>query len=73
MFCSRSVTIHLLRGGAALALVIAAVLLDSLPLLPRLAAFGGAVLLLRGCPACWLAGLIQTWQQDGGKSQGPER
>ena len=73
MFCSRSVGTHLLRGAAAMAFMIAAVLLDSLSLLPRLAAFGGAVLLLRGCPVCWLVGLFQTWQQGGSKSQGPAR
>jgi hypothetical protein len=63
--------IHLLRGAGALALLLAAMLLDGRPQVSRLAAFGGAVLLLRGCPACWLVGLLQTWQQDGGKSQGP--
>ncbi len=73
MFCSRSVGTHLLRGAAAMALLLAAMLLDGLPLLPRLAAFGGALLLMRGCPACWLVGLFQTWQQEAGKDHGAGR
>ena len=73
MFCSRSVGVHLLRGAVAFVLVLAALLLDGLPLLPRLAAFGGAVLLMRGCPACWLMGLVETWQQKDGTSQDPGR
>lgn len=60
MFCSRSVGIHLLRGATAAALMLAAVLGDDLPLLVRLAGFAGAVLLMRGCPMCWLVGLFQT-------------
>ncbi|CAB5723683.1 Uncharacterised protein [Delftia tsuruhatensis] len=47
MFCSRSMGVHLLRGGA--------------------------VLLMRGCPACWLMGLVETWQQKDGTSQDPGR
>ncbi|MDR0205094.1 MAG: hypothetical protein LBJ40_23430 [Delftia acidovorans] len=73
MFCSRSVGTHLLRGAAAMALLLAAMLLDGLPPLPRLAAFGGALLLMRGCPACWLVGLFQTWQQEAGKGRGTGR
>ncbi len=61
MFCSRSVAEHLLRGAGAFALLLAALLMDELPLLARLAAFGAAVLLMRGCPMCWLAGLFETW------------
>lgn len=63
MFCSHSVGIHLLRGAAAFALLLAALLMGDLPLLPRLAAFGGALLLMRGCPACWLLGLAETWRR----------
>ncbi|WP_336705421.1 hypothetical protein [Delftia acidovorans] len=56
-----------------MALLLAAMVLDALPLLPRLAAFGGALLLMRGCPACWLVGLFQTWQQEAGKGHGAGR
>ena len=57
-FCSRSITIHLLRG-------VAAALLLGLALWPgpgwlRAGALLGAVLLMRGCPMCWLLGLFET-------------
>lgn len=59
-FCSRSITIHLLRGAAA-------ALLLGLALWPapqqgwlRAGALLGAVLLMRGCPMCWLLGLFET-------------
>ena len=70
MFCSRSVGEHLLRGAAAFALLLAALLMDDLPLLARLAAFGGAVLLMRGCPMCWLVGLFETWGRRRQERQG---
>lgn len=60
MFCSRSIGIHLLRGVGAVTLIALAVYLGidrpllSVPLLL------GAVLLLRGCPMCWLIGLVET-------------
>lgn len=57
MMCSTSISMHLLRGVSALALIIAASFFHSTPLLvlPLLA---GAFLLLRGCPMCWLFGLL---------------
>lgn len=60
MFCSTSIGVHLLRGGAALALVLLAVYFG--PDMPILAIplLIGAVLFLRGCPMCWLVGLIET-------------
>ena len=60
VFASRSVTAHLLRG------VIAAVLLpwamanaSSQPLL-ALVSVAAAVIAMRGCPMCWLVGLVET-------------
>ena len=60
MFCSRSITIHLLRGLGAVLLLIAAFMFgrEQVWLVPPLLV--GAVILLRGCPACWLAGLFET-------------
>jgi hypothetical protein len=60
VFASRSLARHLMRGAVGFGLIGSAVVLT-----PR---FGpGALLLaplgfvaLRGCPTCWIAGLIQT-------------
>jgi hypothetical protein len=60
MFCSRSISVHLMRGlGAVALLTIAAVFgPERIWLLPPLLL--GAFVLLRGCPMCWLIGLIET-------------
>src|SRR3982751_6625608 len=60
MVCSRSVGIHLLRGRCAAALLLAALLLNSVHPGLRLVAVAGALLLFRGCPMCWLVGLFET-------------
>ena len=60
MFCSRSVSIHLLRGVGAVAMLALAILYGSERawLVPPLLI--GAVVLMRGCPMCWLMGLFET-------------
>ena len=60
MFCSRSVSIHLLRGVGAIAMIALAILYGSerVWLVPPLLI--GAVVLMRGCPMCWLTGLFET-------------
>ncbi len=69
MYCSRSVSVHLLRGAAAIALIFAAFFFRSYGLVwPALAGIG-AVLLLRGCPMCWLVGLFETIRQGRDKSR----
>jgi len=73
MFCSTSVAAHLLRGAAALALMAAAFFLNDLGLIWSVLAVGGALLLLRGCPMCWLIGLFETMRRDadsGAKGRG---
>jgi hypothetical protein len=69
MFCSRSVGTHLLRGAAAAALLLAALLFDSVHPGPRLVAIATAFLVFRGCPMCWLIGLFETWarRRDGAR------
>lgn len=59
MFCSRSVSVHLLRGLGAVLLLIAAFALgrEHVWLWPPLLI--GAVVLLRGCPMCWTIGLLE--------------
>lgn len=60
MFCSTSITRHLLRCGVAFVLLLAAVSASGFPALLRIAAGAVALLLMRGCPMCWLIGLLQT-------------
>lgn len=59
-FFSRSITIHLLRGAAAALLLVLALWPGPLAGLLRAIALAGAVLLMRGCPMCWLLGLFET-------------
>jgi len=58
MSCSRSITIHLMRGiGAVVAIALALMYgADHLWLWPPLLI--GAVVLMGGCPMCWLMGLF---------------
>jgi hypothetical protein len=71
MHCNRSVGLHVLRGLGAVALVVLAFAYgDShgwlfLPLLI------GAVLLLGGCPACWLTGLFEAVRTNRKSDAGP--
>jgi len=60
MSCDRAVSMHLLRGLGAAALLVAAVVFggEQTWLLPLLLL--GAVVLLRGCPMCWLVGLFDV-------------
>ncbi len=60
MFCSSSVSVHLLRGAAAFALIAAALFFNGLGLMGSGLALLGAFLLLRGCPMCWMMGLFET-------------
>jgi len=59
-FASGSVPVHLLRGALGLPLLVAAFVLVG-PVGPwTLLLAVPAVVLLRGCPTCWLLGLAQT-------------
>jgi hypothetical protein len=64
LFASRSLIMHLARGLAAIALVAFVVWLLSAPSpwrwLVAVPSIIVAFILLRGCPMCWLAGLIVT-------------
>ena len=64
MFCSTSVSVHLLRGAAAaVGLIFAAIYLSSYGFVWSALAGIGAIVLLRGCPMCWLMGLFETMQR----------
>jgi hypothetical protein len=56
MYCSTSVTAQVIRGVLAAAAIAGAILLSSF--WPAMALLALAVYLMRGCPACWLAGLM---------------
>ena len=60
MSCSRSLYVYLLRGLGAVALLVPGfVYANAVPwLLPVLLI--GAIVLLRGCPMCWLIGLFEA-------------
>lgn len=63
MFCSRSITTHVLRGLAALGLTglsIYVLLHQQTCVLLIPVMLVGAIILLRGCPMCWLLGLFET-------------
>jgi hypothetical protein len=65
MHCSRSVSVHVLRGAGALTLLVAALAFgrEHVWLWPLLLI--GAVVLLGGCPMCWTIGLIETINRRG--------
>ena len=63
-FASSSIRIHIARGAcAALFGVVAMLSLQTSTLLGAvggIAALGGALFMLRGCPMCWTIGLFET-------------
>lgn len=60
LFASRSLAAHLVRGAVALILLVFAIRGQSE--YPALSAMGGlaALVAMRGCPACWAIGLVET-------------
>ncbi|WP_317204752.1 hypothetical protein [Janthinobacterium sp.] len=60
MFCSTSIGMHLFKGVAAFTLIALAIYLGSSQLLLAVPMVIGAIFLLRGCPMCWLKGLLKT-------------
>lgn len=59
-FSSRSLAEHLARGALAVVVALAAVRSADRSALVVPAALVAGVLLLRGCPTCWLVGLFGT-------------
>ncbi len=60
MFCSASVTQHLLRGLAAALLLYSAFHFAEIYPFWIIPALIGAFVLMRGCPTCWMFGLVET-------------
>lgn len=59
MYCSSSLLMHLLRGVGAIVLVIIAFFIVPVYPISIVPVLIGVMLLLRGCPMCWLVGLIE--------------
>ncbi len=66
MFASASLAAHLLRGGAAAALMSIAFEYQASHPIASLAAGIGALIAIRGCPVCWTLGLFETLLQKTG-------
>lgn len=60
MYCSRSMTVHLLRGFGAVGLIALTVIYGEAHAWLWPPALIGAVLLMRGCPMCWLMGFAEA-------------
>jgi len=60
MFESKSLPEHLARGFVGIGAFVAAILLAPHHPSLALAALPVGFLALRGCPSCWLVGLVQT-------------
>jgi hypothetical protein len=58
-FASATIPRHILRGLIGLAAFAAAPALGAVHPLLTLVAFAAALIALRGCPLCWLTGMIQ--------------
>ncbi|PKV96664.1 hypothetical protein ATK30_7622 [Amycolatopsis echigonensis] len=59
-YASKSLTVHLARGIVGFGLIAASIALAPVIGWASLVALPVGVLALRGCPTCWVAGLVQT-------------
>jgi hypothetical protein len=62
-FASQTLTGHLIRGGAAFALLYFAIGQQHVHPFYAVAAGLAALAAMRGCPVCWTIGLLETVQQ----------
>lgn len=60
MSCSRSMSIHLMRGAGAVLLIALAVIYGGAHVWILPPALIGALVLMGGCPMCWLMGLVEA-------------
>lgn len=63
MYCNTSVTNQIARGVLAVACIAGAVVLTP-RFWPAIALLAVAVFLMRGCPACWLMGLVEAIERS---------
>lgn len=59
MYCSTSVSAQLFRGALAAASIAGAVAITP-HFWPAIGLLGLAIYLMRGCPACWLIGMLEA-------------
>jgi len=59
MYCSTSVTAQLVRGALAVISIAGAIVLTP-HFWPGVGLLGLAIYFMRGCPACWLTGLMDA-------------
>lgn len=71
MHCNRSVTLHVLRGVGATILIVLAFAYGQASGWLFLTLLISAVLLLGGCPACWLTGLFEAIRGQRNSDAGP--
>jgi hypothetical protein len=80
MYCNTSVLNQIARGVLAVACIAGAIVLTP-HFWPAVALFAVAVVLMRGCPICWLLGLVEAIEssadrkrcrQDGEADRAPE-
>jgi hypothetical protein len=63
-FASKTLARHALRGGVAIGAIALAIELNhDQPLLAGVAGIA-ALIALRGCPMCWIVGLLETLRAD---------
>jgi hypothetical protein len=60
MFASKTIAAHLVRGVIAAALIAWALLHQSSDPVFAVAAGAVAMVAMRGCPLCWIIGLVAT-------------
>lgn len=59
-FGSRTIGLHILRGGLGLAALYGSLATMRSTIWPSLVLLPAAVYFLKGCPGCWTVGLIET-------------
>jgi hypothetical protein len=64
VFASQSLSGHLVRGAAALALLYLAITRQHAQPAWAIVAALLALVLMRGCPVCWMLGLVETPAQQ---------
>lgn len=70
MYCNTSVLNQIARGVLAVACIAGAVVLTP-RFWPAVALLAVAVFLMRGCPACWLMGLVEAIERGSDRKRPP--
>lgn len=68
MYCNTSVISQIARGVLAVACIVGAIMLSHY-FWATIALVAAAVILMRGCPACWLTGLLEAMESGSNRKQ----